>query len=84
MCYNVSMSKGLKIENGNSGGSSPPAYYRESAQARIDINSEESLEKWASNLHLERKELLAAIKEFGPVVRDIRRGLLNSRKDEAA
>jgi hypothetical protein len=78
------MSKGLKIENGNSGGSSPPAYYREPPLARIDTSSEESLEKWGAILHLGRKDLLSAINEFGPVVRDIRRGLINAKDDKAA
>ena len=78
------MSKGLKIENGNSGGSSPPAYYREPPLAKIDVSSEESLERWGSILHLGRNELLSAIDEFGPVVRDIRRGLVNAKEDKAA
>lgn len=78
------MSKGLKIENGNSGGSSPPAYYREPPLAKIDITCEENLKKWESVLNLGRKDLLNAINEFGPVVRDIRRGLINAKEDKAA
>ncbi len=79
------MSKTLKISSGDSGGSSPPAYYREGTPAVIDVGSEKSLRKWEANLHLTRGELLEAIKAFGPVVRDIRRGFLRERsEDEAA
>lgn len=76
------MSK-LKVSGGDGGGYSPPGYYREQAPAVIDVKSEESLDKWETVLHLSRSELLQAIKDFGPVVRDIRRGLLN-QSDEAA
>lgn len=76
------MSK-LKVGTGESGGYSPPSYWKEGALGTIDPQSEESLSKWESVLHLSRKELLEAIDRFGPVVRDIRRGLLNSQ-DEAA
>lgn len=78
------MAKGLKIESGDSGGYSPPSYWKESNLARIDVTNEESLHKWGSLLHLHRHELLSAVAEFGPVVRDIRRGLLLRRQDEAA
>jgi len=60
-------------ESGN--GSSPPLYYKESTPAKIDLSSEESLQKWQDVLHLSRKELLAAIDAYGAEVRDIRRGL---------
>lgn len=73
----------LKVGTGDSNGSSPGAYYRSSPPAEIDVNSEESLAKWGVVLKLSRKELLVAINDFGPVVRDIRRGLLQS-EDEAA
>lgn len=71
------MSKGLKVEAEDGGGFSPPRYYKEPPMAKIDIHDEESLEKWGNILHLERHELLKAIEEYGPVVRDIRRGFLN-------
>lgn len=77
------MSKNLKVESGNGGGSSPPLYYKESALGTIDVNSEESLQKWEAVLHMERRELLEAVREFGPVVKDIRKGLL-ARRNEAA
>lgn len=83
MCYNDSMSK-LKVGTGESGGYSPPTYRKEMQLSEIDISSEESLEKWEAVLHLSRKELLAAIADFGPVVRDIRVGLLGRKNDQAA
>jgi hypothetical protein len=67
----------IKVNTGESGGHSPGAYYKEPALAIVDINSEESLEKWGKVLELSRKELLEAVNSFGPVVRDIRLGLLN-------
>jgi hypothetical protein len=77
------MSDRFKIGNSDGNGSTPGAYYRESAPAKIDVNSEESLAKWEAVLHLSRSDLMNAIKEFGPMVRDIRRGL-RSQNDEAA
>lgn len=78
------MSRSVKITNGDSGGASPPAYYKAPPDAVINIDSEDSLSKWESVLHLSRAELLSAIKDFGPVVRDIRRGLRARNQDEAA
>jgi hypothetical protein len=74
---------GIKVHTGESNGHSPGSYYRSSALAVIDVNSEESLSKWQEVLHLSRKELLEAISQFGPEVRNIRRGLLSS-SDKAA
>lgn len=73
----------IKVHTGESNGHSPGAYYQSSAPAVIDVNSEESLNKWQDVLHLSRKELLDAIGNFGPEVRNIRRGLLSS-SDQAA
>ncbi len=78
--YNPSMA--LKIGSGDSG-SSPPPYGGELKLAVININDEESLSKWETILALSRSELIEAIKNFGPVVRDIRRGL-RAQYDEAA
>lgn len=72
----------LKIDNSDGNGYSPPGYYRESAPAVIDVNNEESLMKWEKILDMNRKELLQAVQEFGPVVRDIRRG--RRARDQAA
>ena len=73
----------LKVHTGESNGYSPGSYYKASNPAVIDINNEESLAKWEGILGLNRKELMSAIESFGPVVRDIRRGLRISH-DEAA
>lgn len=81
--YNSRMSKYLKINTGESNGYSPPNYWKRSKAAVIDINNDENLTKWETVLNLSRKELIEAINLFGPVVIDIRRGLLKSR-DEAA
>lgn len=77
------MSDKFKISNSDGNGQTPGYYYKESAPAKIDVNSEESLAKWEAVLHLSRQELLSAVKDFGPFVRDIRRGL-RSQNDEAA
>ncbi len=74
---------GIKVHTGESNGYSPGAYYKSAPSAVIDVNSEESLNKWQAVLHLNRKELLEAINNFGPVVRNIRQGLLAST-DQAA
>jgi len=77
------MSKSLKVETGESGGYSPGAYYKESAQGRVDVNDSHDVAKWAASLEMSEGELLFAVKEFGPIIRDIRRGRMN-KKDEAA
>jgi hypothetical protein len=77
------MSKNLKVETGESGGYSPGAYYKESKLGRVDVNDSADVEKWAKVLGISESELVFAVKEFGPVIRDIRRGKLN-QKDEAA
>jgi hypothetical protein len=77
------MSKSLKVETGESGGLSPGAYYKESNLARVDINDSADVAKWATCLEMSESELIFAVKEFGPIIRDIRRGRLNKR-DEAA
>ncbi len=73
----------FKIDNGQGNGFTPGAYYKQAPDAVIDPKNEENLVKWEANLQLDRKTLLEAIKVFGPVVRDIRRGLVN-QKSEAA
>jgi hypothetical protein len=73
----------LKISNGLSGDSSPPSYWREAAGAEVDVADQQSLEKWAQVLDLSLPELHQAVRQFGPVIKDIRRGLLN-QNDEAA
>lgn len=70
------MSK-LKVYTGESGGHSPGSYYKEPALATVDINCDISLEKWGRVLELSRTDLIEAVNAFGPVVRDIRLGLLN-------
>lgn len=74
---------GIKVHTGESNGHSPGTYYRSSAPAVIDVNSEDSLAKWETVLQLGRKELLEAIKHYGPEVRNIRRGLRGD-SDKAA
>lgn len=74
----------FKIDGGNGNGFSPGAYYKEPPQTKIDPNNEDDLEKWQVSLQVDRKTLLAAIKAFGPGVRDIRRGLVNQKSKDAA
>lgn len=51
--------------------------------AKIDLNNDENIDFWASELKISRDLLLVAAKDFGPVIRDIRRGLARN-VDEAA
>lgn len=73
----------IKVNTGESGGYSPGAYYKEGKLARVNVNDSADVAKWASVLQISEGELLFAVKEFGPVIRDIRIGRLN-QKDEAA
>lgn len=69
----------IKIENDQGSGSTPSPYYRETNSASVDPSNEESLSKWQKNLGISRQELLDAIKLYGTVTRDIRRGLINHK-----
>ena len=77
------MSKTFKVETGESGGYSPGAYYKESNPGHVDVNNSADVAKWAACLEITESELIFAAKEFGPMIRDIRRGRMN-KKDEAA
>jgi hypothetical protein len=77
------MTRRLKITNGDSGGSSAPPYYKPSPLAVIDTMDDQSLEKWGEILHLSQAELQEAIKDYGTIVRDIRRGLRKNHQDAA-
>ncbi len=73
----------FKVHTGQGDGSTPPGYYRAPAAAKIDPSSEASLELWCKSLEISRSELLEAIKKYGVVVRDIRRGLLSEQSKAA-
>lgn len=73
----------IKVNTGESGGYSPGAYYKEGKQGRVDVNDSADVAKWAEVLGISEGELIFAVREFGPIIRDIRRGRLN-QKDEAA
>jgi hypothetical protein len=73
----------FKVYTGQGDGSTPGGYYREPAPAKIDPQSEESLELWQKSLMLTRAELNQAIQKYGLIVRDIRRGLVNEKQDAA-
>lgn len=77
------MSK-LKVFTGESGGHSPGSYYKASPDAKVDPNSEESLERWGRVLELSRAQLIQAVKDFGPIVRNIRLGLRSEDEDISA
>lgn len=74
---------GIKVHTSESNGYSPGSYYREGAPAQLDVNSEESISKWCEILNLSRKDLLAAAEAYGPVIKNIRRGLRQSEEDAA-
>jgi hypothetical protein len=79
--YNQFMAKNLKVNTGAGDGCTPPAYWKELKLAVVDQQCPESLSKWAGVLGLSVPELLASMAQYGPVVRDIRRGLLQSVDD---
>ncbi len=69
----------FKIDGGNGNGFSPGSFFKEQPQAKIDPSSEEDLLKWERSLQIDRKTLLQAMKDYGPGVRDIRRGLVKEK-----
>lgn len=73
----------LKVGTGDSNGFSPGGYYKSSKPAVIDVNDKVAFANWCNVLGLSEKDLLSAIREYGPMVRDIRRGL-RAEKGEAA
>jgi len=73
----------FKIDAGHGNGSTPGPYYKEQAQAFIDPTNEADLIKWEESLQVDRLTLLEAIRTYGVVVRDIRRGLLNQKSNAA-
>lgn len=80
--YNPLMSK-FKVYSSDSNGYSPPGYYKDPPSAFVDLQSEESIKKWQEILKMTRSELVYAVEEFGPLIKNIRRGLRN-RESHAA
>lgn len=70
----------FKVFTGQGDGIGASAYYKEPKPGVIDVESEESLAQWEKSLELSRKELLDAIKAYGPVGRDIRRAMAKEKK----
>lgn len=75
----MSMSR-FKVFTGQGDGTGAFAYYKEPKPGVIDVENEESLAQWEKSLQLTRKELLEAIKNYGPIGRDIRRGMAKEKK----
>jgi predicted transcriptional regulator len=55
-----------------------------SGDANVDQHDQQSLAKWALILGVTKEELLQAVKEHGHLIRDIRKGMRNKKKDHAA
>lgn len=55
-----------------------------STEADVDQHDQQSLQKWALILGLSNAELLEAIKKYGGLVKNIRRGLREKKKNKAA
>ncbi len=55
-----------------------------STDASVDHNDPRSLEKWCLVLGVTKEELLEAMREHGHLIKDIRRGLRQKKKDRAA
>ncbi len=83
MCYNSPMAN-LKVGTGASNGYSPGGYWKEARLARIDLENDENINFWCVELNIPRDRLLVAVKDYGPVIRDIRRGLDAEKADQAA
>lgn len=49
--------------------------------AKIDLLDSDSVNKWKEVLGLSSRDLFNAVENFGPNVRDIRRGLINQKSD---
>jgi len=70
----------FKIYTGQGDGSTPPSYYKGPKASAVNIEDEESLEYWAKSLEVSRAELIEAVKLYGNVVQNIRRGLIQNKK----
>lgn len=55
-------------------------FYRQNAQANIDLSSDKDKKKWRKILNLSEKEFEEAVKKFGTKIRDIRIGLRHLRE----
>jgi len=53
-----------------------------STDANVDQNDQQSLERWCLILGVTKAELLEAIGQHGNVIRNIRKGLRQKKKDE--
>jgi hypothetical protein len=82
LCYHPPMGN-LKVETGDSGGLSPSRYWKEPRLAKIDIHNDDNVNFWCSELNITRERLLIAVKDFGSVIRDIRRGLAHDQGEAA-
>ncbi|MBY0515455.1 MAG: DUF3606 domain-containing protein [Bacteriovoracaceae bacterium] len=74
----------FKIGTDQGNGCGPSLYYRAPKDAVLDPENEESLALWEKSLNLTRTELLAAVKVYGCVIKNIRRGLVEEKNKDAA
>ena len=74
----------IKVSTGASNGYSFGGTYESRQEGTVDVKDEESLKKWSYVLGITKSELVDAVKEFGPIVRNIRRGLNSSQDNQAA
>ena len=51
--------------------------------AKIDLLDSDSVNKWKEVLGLSSRDLFNAVQDFGPNVKDIRRGLINQKSNES-
>lgn len=49
--------------------------------AQIDLLDSDSVNKWKGVLGLSSRDLFNAVQDFGPNVKDIRRGLINQKSE---
>ncbi len=51
--------------------------------AQIDLLDSDSVNKWKEVLGLSSRDLFNAVQDFGPNIKDIRRGLINQKSEDA-
>lgn len=75
---------GIKVHTGASNGYSFGASYESGPDAQVNLADEKSLEKWSYVLGISKRELIDAAKEFGPVIKNIRKGINSDSSSKKA
>ena len=76
------MIKNVQIHTDIGEGGYGGRYYKQDAY--VDVKRDASVQKWAQVLGVHDYELLDLVKEFGPVIKHIRKGLLKKKEQNSA